>query len=68
MVSRAKNKLQLIDGISQYHKQQQGQIGETNNTGTKSTNHQITYYDKVWTITEELKAKLEAAVTVKKIQ
>lgn len=38
MVSRAKNKFQLIDAIQQYHKQQQGQIDQTNNKGTKIKN------------------------------
>ena len=39
MAIRAKNKLQLIDAIYttiEYHKQQQGQIGQTNNTRIKS--------------------------------
>ena len=37
MASRAKDKLQFVDIIPQYHKQQQGQIGQVNNTRTKST-------------------------------
>ena len=40
MANKAKNKLQLIDAISHYHKQRQGQIGQTNNTQTKSTKAQ----------------------------
>ena len=37
MAIRAKKKLWLIDAISQYHKQQPGQIGQTNNTRKKGT-------------------------------
>ena len=37
MTSRTKNKLWLIDAVSQHHKQQQGQICQTNNTIKKST-------------------------------
>ena len=66
MTSTAKDKLQLIDGIPQYHKQQQGQTDQTNNTRTKNKNHQNTFCEKVRTIAEELNIKLEAAVTMKK--
>ena len=32
----------------------------------RAQNHQNTFYEKVWAIAEELKIKLEAAVTIKK--
>ena len=65
MASRAKNKLQLIDAISQYHKQQQGQIGQTNNTRTKSAKPPK-HLEKVKTMADELDIKLEEAVIMKK--
>ena len=65
MASRAKNKLPIFDTISQYRKQQQRYILQTNNKGQRAQNHQNTFYEKVRTITEELNIKLEEAVTQK---
>ena len=66
MDSRAKNKLQLIDAISQYRKQQQGQIGQKIIQKQKAQNHPNTFCEKVRTIAEELNIKLEEAVIMKK--
>ena len=66
MANRAKNKLQLTD-VTPYHKQQQGQIGQTNNTLIKENKTTKTPSMRdVGTIAKELNIKIEAAVTMKK--
>ena len=55
----------MSDQQSKDHKQQQGEIGQTNNTRTKSTKPSK-HYETVRAIAEELSIKLEEAVIMKK--
>ena len=55
----------MSDQQSKDHKQQQGEIGQTNNTRTKSTKPPK-HYEKMRAIAEELNIKLEEAIIMKK--